>query len=258
MSEGSRDDDARPREWLRSTWPLQRSDWAEALASLVGVIAAFTIVGFALTKWFAPNAVTDLDRRVARQLADGRAPGLTDLARAGAFLADTPVKIAVSIAVAVYLLWRFRRWHEAAFVGLTLAFEATAYIVSSTIIGRPRPEVEQLLHSPVDTSFPSGHVAAATVYAALAIIVFWHTRSSWARGLAVIAAIIVPAVVGWARMYQGMHYLSDVIAGVALGAVSLIVCVRILGAPTTPVTDTPVAERERSNNSLADVEAVAR
>jgi len=37
--------------------------------------------------------------------------------------------------------------------------------------------------------------------------------------------------VAWARMYQGMHYLSDVIAGVVLGLVSIAICARILGAP---------------------------
>ena len=82
--------------------------------------------------------------------------------------------------------------------------------------------MERLLESPVDTSFPSGHVAAATVYAALVVIVFWHTRALWARSLAVVLAVVASLAVAWARAYQGMHFLSDVIAGIVLGVVSIL------------------------------------
>ncbi|MEO6468494.1 MAG: phosphatase PAP2 family protein, partial [Acidimicrobiia bacterium] len=77
---------------------------------------------------------------------------------------------------------------------------------------------------------------AATVYLALAIVVFRHARSVMVRAAVVVAAVAVPIVVGWARMYQGMHNLSDVVAGVVLGLVSIAICARILGPP--PDSDT--------------------
>jgi membrane-associated phospholipid phosphatase len=95
------------------------------------------------------------------------------------------------------------------------------FITVTVIVKRPRPAVEQLDGSPVSSSWPSGHVAAAVCYAAIAIVVFWHTRKVWARALAVFGAVVVPLIVGWARFYRGMHHISDVIAGVVLGIVTV-------------------------------------
>ena len=53
------------------------------------------------------------------------------------------------------------------------------------------------------------------------IIVFWHTRKIWIRALVIIVAVVVPVVVAVSRMYQGMHFLSDVIAGAALGVAAV-------------------------------------
>ena len=96
--------------------------------------------------------------------------------------------------------------------------------------------MEQLLESPVSTTFPSGHVAAATVYGAFVVIVFWHSRSALARGVAVTLCLLAIASVGVARIYQGMHYLSDVVAGIVLGIVSLVICARLVGAPDDAIS----------------------
>lgn len=221
--------------FLRTSWPLRRPDWLRVAGAFVALVAVYVMVGFALTDWFAPNAITDFDEELAQRLADGRTARNNDLAHWGAFIADTYVKIAASLVIAGAMLWRWRRWHEAALVGFTLIFEASVYVVSSTIVGRPRPEVDRLLESPVATSFPSGHVAAATVYSALAIIVFWHTKAIWARTLAVLVSVLVALTVAWARMYQGMHFLSDVSAGIVLGLVSVAIGVRLLGAPQNAI-----------------------
>lgn len=218
--------------WWKATWPFDRTHWKQLFTTLVGFVAVASLIGFAFTDWFTPNAITAFDEDVAERLVDSRTSGLDDLSHWGAFLADTPVKIGGSIVLAAALLYRWRRWHEAAFIGLTLIFEATVFIITTFIVSRPRPDVPRLLDSPVDTSYPSGHVAAATVYTAIAVVVFWHTRSLWARSLAVIVTATIPVIVAWARMYQGMHYFSDVVAGAILGALSVWVCLRILGRPT--------------------------
>ncbi len=222
--------------FLKTTWPIHREHWPLIGGAFVALVAVYTVVGFALSDWFAPNAITDLDEDLAQRLADGRTERNNDLAHWGSFMADTYVKIAASLVIAGAMLWRWRRWHEAALIGFTLIFEASVYVVSSTIVGRPRPEVERLIESPVATSFPSGHVAAATVYSALAIVVFWHTKAIWARTLAVIVSVLVALTVAWARMYQGMHFLSDVTAGIVLGLVSVGIGVYLLGRPSDAVS----------------------
>ena len=139
--------------------------------------------------------------------------------------------IGVTALVAMIALAAWRRWLEPVYLAVTLIFEATVFIIVTTIVARPRPDVLRLEDSPVNSSYPSGHVAAATVYGAFVVIVFWHTRATWARTLAVVAYACVVAVVAWARLYQGMHFASDVATGVVLGLWSLTICLLVLGRP---------------------------
>jgi undecaprenyl-diphosphatase len=172
-----------------------------------------------------------LDADVAERLVASRTAARNDLAEWGSFVASTPVKIGLTALVAIVALVAFKRWHETVFVALTLVFEATVFIVVTFVVARPRPDVVRLQDSPVTSSFPSGHVAAATVYGAFVIVVAWHTRSAWKRAgsAAAVAAIVV--LVGWSRAYQGMHHLSDVVMGVVLGVWSLVLCRLVMGAP---------------------------
>lgn len=223
--------DGAVQPWWRTTWPLHTHDWLRLAAWLVVVITAGTLLGLVLTDWTAPNALTELDQRLVADWAAARTDTQTDLATWGARISDTAVKIGVTALVVAAMAWRWRRFHEPVFVTTALVFEALAFISITFLVGRERPAVERLLDSPVDSSFPSGHAAAATVYGALAVVVFWHTRAMWARVLAVAVAVALPVIVGLARIYQGMHHPSDVLCGVALGVVSLAVCHRVLGQP---------------------------
>lgn len=221
--------------WWRSTWPLDRRDGLHLLVALVAVVAAFSAVGWLYTDALAPNAITELDDRVAQDFVEMRTEARDDLAHYGAMMSDTQVKIGLTAIVAVAMVVAWRRWHEALFVVSCLVFEATAFITITYIVARERPDVERLLDSPVSSSFPSGHVAAATVYGAFVAVVFWHTRKFWIRALATSLSVAVVVIVALSRMYQGMHFLTDVLAGVVLGLVSLAVCLWVFGPP--PVDD---------------------
>ena len=221
----------RSRSWWATTWPLDRHDAATLAVAYVSVVAVGSLLGRMLYDWFAPNAVTDLDQRVAEWFVEHRSEGLSTFLEWGGRLSDTIPKAVVTTLVAASMLAAFRRWREAVLVGLSLLFEALAFIVTSTIVQRDRPDVPALETSPVDTSFPSGHIAAATVYAAFAVIVFWHTREVWARALAVVLSVAVVVIVASSRVYEAAHYLTDAIGGIVLGLVSLAIAVKVVGAP---------------------------
>jgi membrane-associated phospholipid phosphatase len=230
-----------------SSWPIDRRKGLQLAFALVASIGVFAAFGYLLTDVFAPNPVTRLDVEIAERFEANRTPTWDDVAHWGAFLADTAVKIGVTAVVALIALAAWRRWHEPVYLAVTLIFEATVFIIVTTIVGRPRPDVLRLEDSPVNSSYPSGHVAAATVYGAFVVVVFWHTRSRWARALAVVAYACVVAAVGWARLYQGMHFASDVATGVVLGLWSLAICLLVLGRPDRDEresTEPPQGERE--------------
>ncbi len=190
------------------------------LGAYLGLVAVFTVIGLTVERW---DRLVRWDEARSKQLADDRTPTLDTLSWWGSNLAETIVKIVVTAIIAGLMLYFWRRWREALLVVVPLVLEASVFITVTWIVKRPRPQVEQLDGSPVSSSFPSGHVAAAVCYGAVVIVVFWHTRRVWARALAVAGAIVVALIVAWARAYRGMHYISDVVAGVVLGIVTLAV-----------------------------------
>ncbi|WP_420451597.1 phosphatase PAP2 family protein [Ilumatobacter sp.] len=221
--------------WWRD-WPLDRDDGATLAVAFVTVVVVGSLVGRMLYDWFAPNGLTDLDERIATWLLENRDQDLNGSLEWGGRLSDTVPKAVVSLLVAAASMVAWRRWREALLIGISLVFEAASFITITTIAQRPRPDLPALETSPVATSFPSGHIAAATVYGAFAIIVFWHTRSRRARTLAVVATVAVVTVVAVSRVYEAAHFPSDAVGGVILGLVSLAVAVRVLGEPADAAT----------------------
>lgn len=226
--------------WMRSTWPVGARQWFRLGVALVAAIGVLTAVGLLLTELLAPNVVTRFDESVAERFGSGRTPMRNDLAHWASFVASTEVKIGVTTVFVVVALAAWRRWHEAVFVVVTLIFEATVFIVVTFIVSRPRPDVPRLEDSPVNSSYPSGHVAAATVYGAFVVLVFWHTTSRWIRSLALASFVAMVGCVAWSRMYEGMHFLSDVVTGIVLGLSSLAICLLVLGRP--PSSSEPIDE----------------
>lgn len=221
------DRSAEPSVW-KTSWPLRGPEALRLLVAYVVVTGTGVLIGLFYTDWTAPNAVTRFDDRAANAFADNRTGFLNDLAPWAAGTADTFIKIGISTAIVAFLLVTFRNWSDGVYVALPLIFEALCFVTITHIVQRPRPDVERLLESTIGTSYPSGHVAAATVYAAVVIVVWRHQRATVVRVLA--AAIFVVVVVGviWARLYQGMHFVTDVAAGVVLGVTSLFITDRVL------------------------------
>jgi undecaprenyl-diphosphatase len=214
--------------WFRETWPLHPRVVAQLLAAYVVIAGAWIGLGLLLTGPLDGTAIARADGRVAEWFVDQRTPLLNTLSQIGSHLSETWVKILVTAVIAMIMLRIWRRWFEAAVVCVALILEALAFVTVTTVVGRERPDVERLDGSPIGSSFPSGHVAAAVAYAAIAVVVFRHTRNRLARGITVVICLVVPVIVGLSRMYRGMHFLTDVIAGALLGVVSVLATVAIL------------------------------
>jgi membrane-associated phospholipid phosphatase len=209
-------------------WPLAWGD-AGRFAVAYAVLCAIGIaVGELITHPLRNSAVQRMDTSIERWLADHRTAWLNRATFIGSELADTAVKIGVTVLVALVMLAVWRRWLEPLMVSLALVLEASAFITITWIVGRPRPAVQRLETSPVGSSFPSGHVAAAVVYGGIVVVVFWHTRKRWARALAVTVVACVVLAAGFSRMYRGMHHLTDVIFGALLGLAAVFITQALL------------------------------
>ena len=134
------------------------------------------------------------------------------------YVAETYTVIAIGLVFFVGMRLRLHRWRESMFLLVAVVGEVTLFVCSTMVIDRSRPPVPHLDDAPPTSSFPSGHTAAAlTLYGALALIALSASRRPWLRGLAVTVAIAAPICVGLARLYRGMHYPTDVLAGALLG-----------------------------------------
>jgi membrane-associated phospholipid phosphatase len=209
-------------------FPLRRSDAGWFVGAYVVFCAVGVAVGELITHQLRHSWLQRTDISIERWLAERRTPWLDTATFVGSELADTIVKISVTVVVALVMLAVWRRWLELLMVALALVLEASAFITITWIVGRPRPDVPRLETSPVGSSFPSGHVAAAVVYGGIVVVVFWHTRTRWIRVLAVTVVALVAAAAGFSRMYRGMHHLSDIVAGILLGLAAVFVTRAIL------------------------------
>ena len=129
-----------------------------------------------------------------------------------------------------------------------LALEFIVFLTVSTTIGRERPDVTPLGSVPSTSSFPSGHVAAGVVlYGGLVLIAASITKSNAVARRTAIPAAVVIAYVASARVYEGVHHPSDVIAGAVLGMGALLVAAVSTGlvVPTRRATGVrpPVGRR---------------
>jgi membrane-associated phospholipid phosphatase len=210
------------------SWPLDRRDGVVLAASWAAMVGIWWAVGALIDGPFDGSSFVRTDESISRWFAERRTPTMDDLALAGTLLADTFVKIGVTAVVALVVLAVWRSWRDVLMIVLPLILEASAFIVVTWLVGRPRPDVPRLEDSPVASSWPSGHTAAAVVYSGIVVVIWWHVENRAVRVLTVVLAVAVPLIVGWARTYGGMHHLSDVVSGAILGAVSVLVVAGVL------------------------------
>ncbi|WP_407991039.1 diacylglycerol kinase family protein [Kitasatospora sp. CMC57] len=188
------------------------------------------------------------DRReptVVSWLAEHRSPWLDRASGWVSAVGFTPAIVTVTAAamLALVLAGRPRRWREALFVGGAVAAEALVFVTAAALVDRHRPEVVRLDGALATSSFPSGHVGAATaLYGALAIIAL---RSAKGRRrlvpVGVLLACLVPLLVAASRLYRGMHHPTDVVAGLLNGAAVLWIMSTLL-EPERPPAATSAPE----------------
>ncbi len=158
-------------------------------------------------------------------------------------LANTQTVIAVTLVLALLLRWRLGRWYESWVIIAVMTGEVLVFLAVTLTVHRDRPAVVRLDKSPPTSSFPSGHTAAAiALYGSIAILLLWIYGRSWKTQTATVVLFCVPIVVGLSRLYRGMHYPSDVLAGALGGGLWLFIVISTL-LPRRGSTNQPTNTR---------------
>lgn len=183
---------------------------------------ALVAVGLWVT---SPSMLRSTDASVAQWFADLRSATLTDALLWISRLGDTSSVLTVLLVTMAILFAMTRRRRPSVFLAVAVGGEVLLFLAVSQVVGRTRPEIEHLTPGlPPTSSFPSGHVGATTaLYGAAALLIVLLTRSPM-RYVALGIALTLGVAVAVARMYIGVHFLTDSLASMLLAATWLAAC----------------------------------
>lgn len=178
-----------------------------ATALAVGIVLDMVDRSSGLARW--DRAVADWGSRNATSWSTNVLDALTDLG-------GTLYLVVITAAVAIYDYWRRRNANVALYLFVVLVGVVVINNGLKLIVDRERPPVMHLVGT-AGSSFPSGHsAAAASTWFALALVITRH-QSRHRRAIAAGMATTITIAVAASRALLGVHWLTDVVAGVAVG-----------------------------------------
>jgi undecaprenyl-diphosphatase len=185
--------------------------------SIVALLSA-AVFGFLLWGVLAHNGLTLADPPVATFVAGHRLAWLTPVMEVVTWLGSSFFIVPFGIVVGGYVWRRRRSWRPLVMMAAAFLGAAGLYDIVKPAVGRARPPAALQVGGPdIGRAFPSGHATQTiSVYGMLAVVLIlaYAPRRRWPL---VIGAALVTLVVGASRLYLGVHWLTDVLGGYALG-----------------------------------------
>ena len=192
-----------------------------ATAEVLGVAAAGVLVATAATGVLllmirTRTGVARADTPLAEWAADNATATSTDVLRSISDLGGTNVVVMAALAVTAFEVFRDRRWAVPMFVTLVVGGQFLLSNGIKLIVDRARPSISPLTGF-AGTSFPSGHsVAAAATWACLAFVL-GRRRNRHVRAVLQGTAVGIAVAVATTRVALGVHWTTDVLAGLFVG-----------------------------------------
>jgi len=135
--------------------------------------------------------------------------GITHLGNLGTMLL-------YSVIILLLLFWK-KAWKEMRFYAVGMLGSAALFSGIKELVDRPRPSSYIGDFHQHGYSFPSGHSTMSMTFVLLLFFLFYSKVSGGYRTALVVFCILFPVLIGFSRIYLGVHYFSDVMGGFALG-----------------------------------------
>lgn len=187
-----------------------------AVATVAGCLVVLTLLGAGVVTDFRPQLRIDGDVSNALYAGDHRAAALTTLLDVLTSPGLSLFRYVVFAPVLV-LLVRRRAWWTAAWLVTAVALIGPLNTLLKHLFGRVRPDFAEGGARLASLSYPSGHSSGIATLVTVALILAWPLMARRARRLALAAGIALVVLVGLTRLWLGVHFLSDVLGGWALG-----------------------------------------
>lgn len=203
---------------------LRVMTWRAAVLLAIAALATFGFV--ALAELVLEGRADAADRAMALAVHRIDSPVLDYLLIAVTQLGSTAV-LAVAVTATTIWLWRAGHRRTAMILVVNAVVCQLLMVALKLYIARPRPTLFDEITRPETFSFPSGHaMSAMAVYGSIAAVSITHRRKHRAAIIAATALLIV--TIGFSRIYLGVHWPFDVLAGFAAGLPLLAATVHLL------------------------------
>jgi undecaprenyl-diphosphatase len=127
------------------------------------------------------------------------------LTKLGVFWGVFPVASVISLNLFIQ-----RQWRQFAYLITTLLGSIIINRTAKVLLHRVRPHLWESPSPEFDYGFPSGHAMSSMTLVAALLILTWGSRWFW---LVLIVGSLFVLAIGWTRLYLGVHYPSDILAG---------------------------------------------
>jgi undecaprenyl-diphosphatase len=135
-------------------------------------------------------------------------------------LIGTPVGLTMLLLSVCAILAAKKRWRWAGYLLVTCGFGGLLNLQLKAFFARARPELAEALREAHGYSFPSGHAMGSTIVFGTLAYLALRTLGSWRqRSAAVAFASTMILAISLSRIYLGVHWISDVAAGIAAGLI---------------------------------------
>lgn len=207
--------------WLRARVAHERFTGLPLTVAVIMVVYYGLLFAGIAEDVITADVTTLFDIRLANLLADLRTPAGIRFFTAVTVWGNTQMVLAaVAAGMAMLLIWR-RYWEALAFFVTVFGAEATT-LLAKMMVARPRPLVA--LYPEHTFAFPSGHATVAVaLYGFIAVIAMRCVSAARAKIAIAAAGVLFVAMLGFSRLYLGVHFASDVWGGFLVGGIWLVI-----------------------------------
>lgn len=174
----------------------------------------FVFLGY-LVKFY-PEILTGFDSSIQTAVRGDLSPAMTSFFSTITILGNTGVQIGIALVLVLGLY--LKKWYaEAAYTGLSAILAGFFILVLKNIYQRPRPSITHLVEAH-GYSFPSGHsMGSFLIIGSLIVIIAGRIQDKKLRLFLQALVALLVFLIGLSRIYLGVHYPSDVLAGFSMG-----------------------------------------
>ncbi len=209
--------------WVRTRLTLPKYISVRLLLGFLITLLCVYLLGHLVSEVIFEQDV-QFDTVFANEIHAAATPAATSFFRVVTMLGFEILWV-IGIGVGVFFIWR-RKWLRLGVWIAALVGGEILDLLLKNLFARPRPTFADPLATALFYSFPSGHATMSLItYGFLAYLFFVSLKHAALRVLISAALILLTLLIGFSRIYLGVHYVSDVLAGFAVGGLWLSFCI---------------------------------